>query len=64
MTTDKSKKDFVKAEPMKGARLAEYRQSSYEAELRSAGYGKKAPHGEIDYIKPKLTSGRGRHSKL
>ncbi len=55
MTTNKSEKGFVwgKAEPMKGARLAEYRQAPYDAELQYADYGKKTLHGEIDHIKPK-----------
>ncbi len=59
MTTNKSEKGFVwgKAEPMKGARLAEYRQAPYDAELQYADYGKKTPHGEINHIKPKSRSG-------
>ncbi len=59
MTTNKSKKDFVwsKAEQMKGARWAEYRQASYDAEFRYNYYDKKTPHGKIDDIKSKSRGG-------
>ncbi len=55
MTTNKSEKEVMrsKAEPMKEARLMEYRQALDDAELQYADYGKKTLHGEIDHIKPK-----------